>query len=381
MTISARRTRVFSKGPVTTPARGAGATSPATRRATPSLAAEFNPRANSLDVLRLVLATTVALVHSSAIAYGHQPEFGATQVGALAVDAFFVLSGFLVTRSLLRLDSVWRYAWHRFLRILPLFYLVLFLTAFVVAPVVAWLEGQGPASAFAGPDPAWTYITNNALLYIAPDNFGVAGLPAGTQQPGVINGALWTLFYEAVCYVLVAVLGIVGLLGRRRWAVPALAGLWWAALVLAELGVRIPGPIFHRFFFVFLLGTTAYLYADRIPVRGRWALASVVVLMTSFAVLDDYRILGGVAFAYLCLYAVVRTPWLRWRLRADLSYGMYVFHWPVETMLVLAGATALTQVGYTALAIALTAALAWASWTFLERPCLSRKQAFMPRAR
>lgn len=337
----------------------------------PTLAQTYQPRSNSMDVLRLVLATAVAVVHASAIAYGHQPHLWGTQVGALAVDGFFVLSGFLITSSYLRLNAPVKYVWHRFLRIMPAFWAVLLFTAFVVAPIVAVVEGRTAWSALTGPNPSWTYITRNFFLYIS--DFSVGGLPQQTATPGVINGALWTLFFEAVCYGLILVLGVAGLLHRRRWVPVALTVLTWAALLADELGVPMRGELFLRFFFIFLLGTLAYLFRDRIPMTGPLVVAAAALFVVSTFLLVDYRPLGGVAFAYLIVYAMACTPWLRRRLRHDLSYGIYVLHWPVLTILVLSGATVLTQVGYTLLGLAVTAALAWVSWTFLESPSLARK--------
>lgn len=341
------------------------------------LATQFDPRHNSLDLIRLLLAATVAVVHASAIAYGHQPIVGHTEVGELAVDAFFVLSGFLVARSFLQLPSVGRYLWHRALRILPGFWVCLVLTATLVAPAIAVLEGRPAASVYPQ---SFAYVTSNLALYMS--DFGVAGLPTQTAQPHVVNGALWTLFYEAVCYLAVVALGVAGALTRRRWLTGLGVGLVLAVLWGQALGVvPVAGALFLRFFLMFGLGTLALLVADRLPITRSWCLVASAVLAVSLALPLDYRLTGGVAFAYLCLYAVVRTPWLRHRPRADLSYGLYIYHWPIETLLVLAGATALTQVGYTLLALALAAGAAALSWRYVEKPALARKSATWPQHR
>lgn len=328
----------------------------------------FSPWENSLDMLRLVLATTVAVMHASAIAYGHQPKLGRTEVGDLAVDAFFVLSGFLVTRSFLDLRSPGRYAWHRFLRIMPGFWTCLIVTALAVAPALAALSGVSVVGTFSS---SWRFVLENAFLYMR--DFSVSGLPVTGHQPQVVNGPLWTLYYEAVCYLIVGVAGVAGFLRRPLWLVPAVVGVW-AIIALQAAGiVPVVGRFYVRFFLVFMLGALGYLFADRIVMRRRWLVLAVVVLAVSLMWLDDYRALGAGAFAYLCLCAVVATPWLRHRPRADLSYGMYVYHWPIETLLIAAGAVALTQVGYTVLALALSAIVALVSWHLVERPALSLK--------
>lgn len=341
---------------------------------TPRMLAEaYDPRSNSLDVIRLILATTVAVVHAFAIAQGWQPSIGGTDIGAFAVDGFFVLSGFLITSSFLRL-SPGRYVWHRFLRIMPAFWACLILTAFVVAPLVTMLEGRPALSALTGENPSWRYVTDNALLYIR--DFGVAGLPTGTAQPGVINGALWTLFYEAVCYGLVLVLGVAGALTRHKWAAHLVVAISGVMLTLPMLGIDVRGELFWRFFFVFTLGALAYVHRDRIPITRGLTLAAVALTLGSAWLFTDYRPLGGAAFAYLCLVATVATPWLRRRLTTDLSYGMYVYHWPVQVLLVLAGVAAWPTAIYVTISVLCAGVAAYASWHLLEKRALSAKNAF-----
>lgn len=348
--------------------------SPGSDRLTPprSLATLFDPRANSLDLLRLILAATVAFVHASAIGFGHQPVLGHTEVGALAVDAFFVLSGFLVARSYLQLGSLGRFGWHRFLRIMPAFWMTLLITAFVVAPVLARLEGRSPLSALIGENPSYQYVLNNSALFMT--TWDVAGLPRGTFEPGVVNGALWTLFFEVVCYVLLAVMGLVGVLSSRRWLLPTAIVVVWVAIVLQATGlVEVRGELYLRFFLVFLLGAAAFVFGSRVPITGTLTVLSSVVVAGSLWAFTDYRVLGAPAFAYLCLVAVVRTPWLRRRPRADLSYGVYVLHWPIEVLLASAGATAAGVAGFTALSLLLAAAAATCSWYLVEAPALRHK--------
>jgi peptidoglycan/LPS O-acetylase OafA/YrhL len=131
---------VSSTGEMAPP--GAVATAP---RRVARLADAFDPRHNALAALRLGFAGLVALAHAWSVGFGHQPRIGQTDVSALAVDGFFVLSGFLVARSWLRLQSFRRYAWHRFLRIMPGFWVCLVVTAAVVAPTPPSWPGEPPA--------------------------------------------------------------------------------------------------------------------------------------------------------------------------------------------------------------------------------------------
>ena len=342
------------------------------------LADAFDPRHNALAALRLAFAGLVALAHAWSVGFGHQPRIGQTDVSALAVDGFFVLSGFLVAGSWLRLQSFRRYAWHRFLRIMPGFWACLVVTAAVVAPIAAVLAGQSAGSVLTGDEPAWRYVVVNSMLPIF--QFGIGDVPDPTGAgPAVFDGALWTLAYEAFCYGALAVLGVVGLL-RRGWLLLGLAGVAWL-VALAEYAGVIPFdvPVFTnrelaRFLVVFLLGAAAHVFAHRIVVHWALAVASAGTVLAGLLLLSDYRLVGAVGFAYLCMYAAVRLP-LRGNPKWDLSYGLYVYHWPVHLLLALAGATALGEWAFAALGITLALGLAALSWVFVEAPALRHKDA------
>ena len=118
-----------------------------------TLAAVYDPRRNTLDVVRIALALLVAFSHAIVMRTGHEPRWGNSTLGDLAVDGFFVLSGFLVTASYQRIATstgrpgLWtvvRFGWHRFLRIMPGFWVCLMVVALVVAPLVSVLEGRPP---------------------------------------------------------------------------------------------------------------------------------------------------------------------------------------------------------------------------------------------
>nr|WP_269810897.1 acyltransferase [Kineosporia rhizophila] len=342
----------------------------ATRPAT--LATEFDPRNNALNIMRLLLAGLVAVVHAMFLGFGHQPHIGVTEVGALAVDAFFVLSGFLVARSFLRIESLPRYLWHRALRIMPGFWVCLVITAFLVAPVLAVIMGRPGTSVFTGENSALSYLVSNAALFI--HQFGISGLPGVGGNPDVINGSLWTLFYEAACYGLIALLGVTGVLRHRPELVLVLIGVLWAATVAAAAGIDVGSSYLLRFGLVFLLGTAALLFADSLPINGFLALGSLAVLVASLLIFHDYRVVGAPAFAYLCLYLMVRMP-VFWEPKWDLSYGLYVWHWPIAQTLVALGIADYTHFPFVVLTLVLTAGVSALSWKFVEEPSMSFKHA------
>lgn len=343
------------------------------RQRSASLKERFDPRHNHLTVMRLVLAAAVATVHSLQLGFGRQPHLGHTGFGELAVDAFFVLSGFLLAGSYLRLGSIRRYAWHRFLRIMPGFWICLLITALVAAPAMARLEGLPLSSVFSGDQSAFRFLSSNSLLIMR--QFGIAGLPVGAPEAGVVNGSLWTLWYEALCYVGVVGLGLIGALTRRPWITLVVTGLFWLAIVLPMFGVDVVSQErMLRFGLMFLIGIVFWLYADRVPVSRDLAWAALVLVPLAMLILPNYRPLGGPALAYLCLWlAVARPP--KVMMRSDFSYGVYIYHWPVLQILVVAGVNELGRPMFVVTGVTLALAAAFFSWDWIEEPALRFKNA------
>jgi peptidoglycan/LPS O-acetylase OafA/YrhL len=361
---------------VTATAAPRASTARAPQRRPRTLAEAYDPRSNAFDVLRLVLAGTVVVTHAMQLALGWQPTIGRTEVGALAVDGFFVLSGFLITASWLRLRSPGRFAWHRALRILPGFWVCLLVTAAVVAPLLAVLGGGSAGAVLTGPGSATTYVLHNAGLFMA--QFGIAGLPASTPDE-VVNGSLWTLFYEALCYAAVAGLGVLGLLRSRPLLVVAGVGALQLATAAQEVtGAQLlPGENLPRLLLLFALGAAALLVADRVPVTPLALGAAGATAVAGLLLLGDYRALGAPGFALLLLAAAARLPW-RPRLRRDLSYGAYVWHWPVALLVLSTPLADAPFVVVLAAVLGATTLVALASWHLVEAPALRLKDARSP---
>lgn len=341
----------------------------------PTLISVFDARRNNLTILRLGLALTVLVTHAEANGFGWQTTVHATPVGEIAVDGFFVLSGFLVTRSYLSLRSLAQYAWHRFLRIMPGFWICLLVIAFVVAPLVALLEHRSVVSIMSGRSSAPSYVVSNAALSMRQNS--IDGLLQDVPSRGVFDGSLWTLMYEAGCYCLVALVGVFGMLRYRRLVAAGVLGLW-VLLAASAAGVLVlpssTASIFVRFAFLFGLGALAWLYADRLPITAMYAVPAAALFVGGLVLFKDYRIIGGLGLAYLMLWAAIAGRHT-WSPATDLSYGIYVYHWPMEQLLVVCGATVIGTVPFIAVSGVVAAACACLSWYLVERPALRRKNA------
>jgi peptidoglycan/LPS O-acetylase OafA/YrhL len=190
-----------------------------------------------------------------------------------------------------------------------------------------------------------------------------------------MNGSLWTLFYEALCYAAVVALGVVGALRRHPVILLAVVGLIWVMIAMDAAGLALVSQErMPRFAFMFLLGSAMLVFATRIPIRGGLAAAGAVLVVCGLVWLPDYRAVAGPAFAYVCLWlAVVRPP--KSSPKSDYSYGLYVYHWPILQILAVTGGQHLGEPAFVLLGLALALGVAAVSWIAIERPALRFKDA------
>jgi peptidoglycan/LPS O-acetylase OafA/YrhL len=299
---------------------------------------------------------------------------GAEDVGAIAVDGFFVLSGLLIVRSFERTANIGRFLWHRSLRIFPGFWACLAAVAFVFAPILFVHERGTLAGYFSSPNSPWTYLTANAFL--AMNQYNVAGLLAKTPVPFLFNRSLWTLQYEFYCYIAVAVLGAFAIVGRRRSILLVPLSIAFALFIAGSV-VRgqqtVPTTLRSMELYTFFgIGASAYLYRSRIPMRGSIA-ALALLLIAATLPTRIYGVVLPLALGYLTLYAAMMLPLRDFDKRSDFSYGIYIYAFPISQLLTAFGATAAGFAAYFGAAYAISLAFAVASWFGIEKRALALK--------
>src|SRR3954468_4517976 len=285
-----------------------------------SLAASFDPRKNSLNAIRLVLAALVIISHSWPLGgFGKDPQFGDLNLGRWSVAGFFAISGYLITSSRDH-TGFGRYLWRPVLLIYPGFLVSLVVVAFVLAPLAALI---GPGG-FAAEDGA-SFVWHNAELYVRQKSIGdtLASVPHRHSW----NGAMWTLFYEFLCYLGVG--AAVSLLPRRVLPAAVTAAFVVSSVsphLLEMSGHHVPTPLHHLSVLTpfFIAGAVLYLYARYIPFHagvaavsaGALALIMVTGIHSNFAALP---------LAYVCMWLGTVLPLSHVGKRHDLSYGLYIY--------------------------------------------------------
>jgi peptidoglycan/LPS O-acetylase OafA/YrhL len=333
----------------------------------------FDPRKNALNALRLALAAEVILFHSFPVT-GRMPPAAVVQLlFSVGVDGFFAISGFLISRSWLTNPRLREYLTARALRILPGFYVCLIVTAFVIAPIGVAIQGGSVAKLLLSTGPIEYILKNIALINLGHD---VGGTPQGVPFAEDWNASLWSLFWEVLCYFAVAVLGVVGL-AARRWISPLLLAVSVVgALLLPPLtfpGLWTAPQLLARCAMMFAAGAVIYQWRDKIPARWSLVAVSVVIVVVASVFLPDYRVVAALPLAYAVIVAGALIQHKRLRLRTDLSYGVYIYAFPVQQLLAISGLTFLTPVVFFIVSTVATLPLAALSWFLVEKRAMVLK--------
>lgn len=313
-------------------------------------------RNNNFNLLRLVFAVCVILSHSPLLVDGDDHRevfkslFGTVTLGEIAVDGFFLLSGFLIVKSWLQEPRLFTFLKKRILRVYPGFVAASLVCAYIVGPIgayhptryfselgtrhflsgVCWLNMPAIPDAFIRRP-----ISTNALhpiLHAVPSVY-------------LINASMWTISYEFRCYLLVAVFGSLGGFKRKE--------IWLAIGAVAAISTLLPDLV-HRLLPIdpyndwigdppstlrltafFCTGGCFYLFRNRIEYSTKLAVAAGITLVPCMFV---WR-LAHLALPLLGGYLLFWFAFNRFRILdsakkwPDISYGVYLYAFPIQQLI------------------------------------------------
>jgi peptidoglycan/LPS O-acetylase OafA/YrhL len=354
-----------------------------------TVAEAFDPRDNSIGFLRWLMAFLVIFSHAGPLAgfYGGH-DLGTTiskeqSLGGVAVAGFFFFSGFLITRSRMGRSTVFRYFWRRGLRIFPAFWAALLVTAYVIAPL-AFRKETGSFSGYwsADTESPLTYFPHNMWLVLNQRNIAEMGdsLPLAALGGHDWNGSAWTLEYEFKAYIMVGLLGLFGILAHRFLATAVAAAIivvnamtWADVGNLAAINPTLGNPYNAMLLAPFAFGMLFALWGDHIPIDDRVAVFALVVGLITYDV-GGWNIYGQYGFCYVLMWFAIRARWLtNWERFGDLSYGVYIFAWPIMQLAVYFGVHDKGWWVYHLLVVLVIHIVAFFSWHLIEKPAMSLK--------
>ena len=337
-------------------------------------------RDNNFNLIRIIAALAVLITHSFALARGtgaaepFRDSLGMT-MGSIAVDVFFVTSGFLVTGSLLGRQSLLEFAWARVLRVFPALLIMLFLTVFGLGPFFTSL----PVSSYLLDSRTYMYLVKCATVFTGVV-YDLPGVFPGNPFKNVVNGSLWSLPYEIRMYVILAVgwaaIRMSKSLNLRAFdhaivTVAAGAGLFGIGRHFSST----TDDQFVMLLFMFFSGAAFYVLKEHITLSRPYFWVCVIALLSSALIgRQTFFTVYVLTLAYTLLYlAYIPSGLVRRYSRAgDYSYGVYIYAFPVQQS-VAALVPGISALSLFVLSASLTFLCAALSWHTLERRALGLK--------
>ena len=338
---------------------------------------------NNFTILRFLAASAVIVAHAydlQNVPGLHDPLARLTgqTMGWAGVTAFFVMSGYLIMNSLQRSGDLVRFFRARALRIFPGLAVCTVATVLLIGLFVTTV----PAARFFTDPQTVKFVAGNISLLSM--QYYLPGAFEGNPFPGAINGSLWTLPYEVLCYIMAA--GLVGfgfLRGKLRGATLAtiaIGGLGIVAIRPFLDGVPLITWIerFQGLSLSFIIGMIYACYSHRLALRWwHWIPAAGLAWLLSGTRYFDAT--AGLALALLVLwFAFAPSPFLRRLSQApDYSYGIYIYAFPIQQALIMI-APSLSPPVHAAIAFVLVLIPASLSWHLIEKPALRLKDGRSP---
>lgn len=339
----------------------------------PTVSSAMAQERNNFTIIRLALALAVVVSHAFSVTTGtiaDEPLATPTgfTLGEHAVNGFFAISGFLVTMSFDRRG--WRdYFIARTLRIAPGLIVATLAVALILGAALSTLS----LSDYLSSSGVWRFVT--ATLTSFKSNIALPGV--FTENPFHFPmGTVWTLKYEVLCYAGVLVIGIVGLLRSKIAALLLVVGLFAALVTLETLHPDLPKGMETaiRLPLIFAIGGALYVWRDKARLCGPLVLALLALTWLAYGT-DLYTALLFTSSAYAILWLTMAPAALEaftYDPAVDLSYGTYLYGWPIQQAFhaLFPTIAAIVLLGPSLVVTLVIAALSWFS---VEKPALGLK--------
>ena len=345
---------------------------------------------NSFGLLRLLLAITVLFQHSLVLSGNGQlvyfGYFKGADLGSTGVAGFFAISGFLLAGSAQRLNSRVFFV-HRIFRLLPGLRFALIISAFVLDPLASFFgSSDSEDKFFLGTESSLTYVLRNMGLLVLQDSIG--NVFSTNPYPLAVNGSLWTLAPEFICYVSLLGLAIFTrrkVVNQQLLLVTAIAVASFIWVMSENSTVPVVSMVVHPATGLGIAFATGSLFA--FIVQGHPYRPSPLITLPLLGVWLILGLSGPIAIISLALIVVslglslTKTSTSNIGRKTDISYGIYLFHFPAIQAIIFCTAITWTPTAALALlpamALFAVAPLAWISWKFIEKPSINFARTFV----
>ncbi len=321
---------------------------------------------NSFNLLRIIAALLVLISHQYALNAMPEPlVFQKYSFGTFGVGVFFMLSGFLLIDSWLRNRDIFVFLVNRIFRIIPGLAVSVVLCAFIMGPLFTELSILN----YLGTIGTYEYLLNIFLIskYNLPEVF------LKNPYPAVVNGSLWTLPFEVLCYTSLVIVGYI-LKNKNK-----LTSIMYVSALVCMVAIAAPSIAHEKYWryfeliLFFYVGVMLY-FCKHADSGNKINLIFLVIILLFLSLLnwDLFKVVVALLGITISFYYVNILNPLFEKL-GDLSYGLYIYGFPVQRVIVYSMGDSLSVVEQIFTTTLLVGSISWVSWWFIESPSLRFK--------
>lgn len=325
---------------------------------------------NNLDLLRLLLALSVVFLHLNHLIDNQLVNTLGDifhYISASAVPSFFIISGFLIYMSYERASSLRSYFANRFLRLYPAYFLLILACAILMGLVSDMLLTDYYSLA------TLKYFIYNALFL----NFMAPNLPGVFESHNltIVNGALWSLKIEVMFYLAVPLLFKV--LESHKSIIYMIVIYILSFLYITTIeSISAQNPKYLSLISqlpaqmsYFIAGIFCYKYYSLIV---KWKIYIIPISLAGL--IYDMVYLKPLLLSFLLVLIFIDFRYvLSLKKIGDLSYGVYIYHFPLIHLFIYFGYTFATATEVSFLFVIILF-ISFLSWKLIERPSLELKR-------
>lgn len=307
---------------------------------------KYDVKKNVFDYIRVILAIFVIISHSYPLFFGSYMTDPITRIilkteslGGFAVIGFFILSGFMITQSMMNSKNNKQFAVKRVIRIFPSLIVMLLITIFILGPIVF----NGSIGEYFKSSSVWKYFVNNVNLF-GNTAYAIEGVFENNPYPAAINGSLWSLKHEFIAYIVLMLLSWAKVLKNRKLTLSITIGSIFIYLFgikftpifefLGKIGIVAEIDQFVKLIMYFFIGASMYLYKDKIKMSFKYFVLAVLLFIIAI-------LMGGtkygllVTMPYIIMYlGIIKCPINIFKRIGDISYGLYIYAFPIQQLIV-----------------------------------------------
>ena len=297
---------------------------------------KLNWENNSIDLIKMIAAFSVAAVHWTKIGMVENPDrmmiiLRQFFLGVPSVVMFFVISGYLAAVSVDKY-TIREYIYNRFIRIYPPLWISAIFNILVL--LILWNKR----------------IDGSFFIGVLAEFLGIAYTPACLKSlpTGSMAGALWTVMVQIQFYLFICIINpCLKKLNFKRWGIILIMalginiffGILPQNFVLSKVAERLLFP----YLVWFLFGVFAFNYKDKvIPICKRMCYPCLCLMLIYIGVERPLKEIGYYADVIITLCTLPMTIGLIYmfgkiRIKNEFSFSVFLYHWTVLNVFAILG--------------------------------------------